>query len=148
MIFNRVVYKILIIFLIIVVYLIYHYFSCIVLKFSEIPQEIKVNMNKNTKYICFLYGYICGECDDESYLYSLRNRKDIVFVVPTNFKSLDIENLKQTFSFKGKFVKGNEKIESFLNLFVKCLRANSNKINLIIDAKNKKIIRKPLNKGV
>ena len=68
--------------------------------------------------------------------------------MPNNFNSIDIENLKQTFSFKGRFVKGNLKIESFLNSLAKCLRARSNKINLIIDVKNKKIIKNSLNKEV
>ncbi len=122
------------------IYLISNYYPCLILKISNLPERIIREKEKQTGIILFLYGNICANCPSGSFLYSLRGEKNIMFVVPSDFSSNDIENLRRTFSLKGQIIKGGDETGHLLQKFAKCFRLDDWKRNFIVEINNNKKI--------
>jgi hypothetical protein len=119
----------------------YYFFNpCLSLKFAKPPEKISRIVSSSDTKIAFLYGDFCGECPSGNFLYSLKDKKNIIFVVPPNFILNDMENLKELFSLEGKIIKGNSETEHLLKKIATCLKVDSWKNNFIADVKNEKRI--------
>jgi hypothetical protein len=98
-------FRILVILAIVIVYLVYDYYPCILLSSVSLPGKIK------TKDVIIIYGgKICKSCPTGKYLYSLRERGDFLVIVPSNYNKYDIANLKDVFEIKGRIINGDEEV--------------------------------------
>jgi len=118
------------------VYLFSTLYPCFILRFSEVP--INNNDRNDKRTIVFLYGNLCAACSSGEYLYSLRKEKEFIFVVPSQFNFYDIENLRNTYSLEGIIIKGNNKIDHYVERLLKC--SNSKTKNFIVKTRNKKLV--------
>jgi hypothetical protein len=91
------------------------------LSIKGIPGIIKENLDIGVDKVIFLYGGgICGTCPQGKFLYSLKERKDILFVVPEELNIYEKENLLRAFSIRGKIINGDTEVKIFLERLVRC----------------------------
>jgi len=112
--------------------------SCLRLKLSPIPNLLKTDSLHSI--IIIMNGKSpCLSCPDGKYIYSIRNRKDVLFVFTKKYSKNDIENFGDVFEIKGKMILADDKIQSFVNILFKCkMKKRFHKNNLVI--KSNKII--------
>ncbi len=123
---------------ILLIYLGLKYYPCLSLKFSSLPAEIMVKEQGPPEMIIFLYGSVCANCPSGDFIYSLRERSDVLIIVPDGFSLGDIDNLRTTFSLKSQIIKGGRGAKHFLEKWMKCKRINEN-TNYVIFIKNKRV---------
>lgn len=141
----KISYRIIILLLIVGIYLIYNSFPCIMINLSGIPQKIKVNLDKGMNKIIFVYGAgICGTCPQGSFIYSLKESKDVLFVLPGEINDNELENFKNSFSIHGKIIKGDSEITRYLGRIFECSNRGDWRKNLYIEydkKQNMKVIK-------
>ncbi|GEM_PF-3462976 len=110
-------------------------------KMPLIPELEKI-MDAKTTTIVLLYGYICLGCPLGIYIYSVRDRQDTLFVVPSQYKPNEVENLRRAFSLKCRIVKGDDpNIEVFVNKLGEQLKIDKTQRNLILEIKDRTIVK-------
>lgn len=115
------------------------YYSCIRIKILSIPEKMKTSDN-GENMILILYGNAYANCSSGNIIYSLRGDQNLTVIVPNDFSSNDIENLKRKFSLKGQIIKGGQKTEQILRDFAKCRKWKIWEHKVIIYSKGNKII--------
>jgi hypothetical protein len=116
------------------IFLTVKYYNCILLDFSSTPKIILENKDKED--VILLYGGgLCGSCPPGKKLLSMKNRVNILFVVPEEFSEIDLANFKDVFMIKAKVIRGNEEIIGLLKKIASCKRLSEwqNNIYLEID---------------
>lgn len=64
---------------------------------------------------------------------ALKDKKDILYVVPEEFSETDIFNLKDTFMLKGNIKKGNQKVNDFLKKIAACNKFSDWRNNIYME---------------
>ena len=64
---------------------------------------------------------------------ALKDKKDILYVVPEEFSETDIFNLKDTFMLKGNIKKGNPKVTDFLKKIAACNKFSDWRNNIYME---------------
>jgi hypothetical protein len=120
--------RILFIILIVFVFWAFNYYPCLSLDLISLPQKLK--NHKDIKDALLLYGSgVCSSCSTGQYVYDLRERKDILFIVPSNFTQYEIKNLKDIFALKGTVMNGDEDVMSLVERINDCKDLNMWKAN-------------------
>ncbi len=134
-------YRVMIVVFLVGVALIVNSFSCIMLSIKRVPTSITKNSTGNIAKIIFLYDEtLCGTCPSGAYLWSLKDRTDILFIVPKELNQFEKKNLVNSFMIQGKVIDGDEETEIFLQRLANCSRKGKWKKNFYaeLDLKNKK----------
>lgn len=109
--------------LIVGIVLVLRFYPCIAFK-QGIIHLIKKGSSR-VRGIVFLYGsHICTSCPNGTFLYSLRDREDIVFIVPGDYTGIDLKNLRSVFLLKGRVIKGNKSTVWLLKNVMRCRGLN------------------------
>jgi hypothetical protein len=107
------------------------YYNCLILDFSSLPDVIA-----KSKKVFFLYGSgVCGSCPPGKTLLALKDKTDLLFIVPDDFTDIDMYNLKDVFMLKGKIIKGNREVIDFLKKISSCKKFEGWKYNIYIEIK-------------
>jgi hypothetical protein len=122
-----------------ILFLLYYLYPCINLKFVNISNYVNQTNIEEFKYIYFLYGNVCNLCNSGVFLYKQENASDVLFIVPEELQSIDIDNLRRTFHLKGKIFNGNERTKELIKKIIKCERIADIKINLKVVKENRRI---------
>ncbi|NIM12757.1 MAG: hypothetical protein GTO45_11685 [Candidatus Aminicenantes bacterium] len=127
-------------FAVIGIYLIVTSYPCLRLSLTGFPEILKVNLDKGISKIVFLYGGgICGTCPQGTFIFSLKDRQDVLFVVPKKFSSNEKENLRMAFMLKGKIINGDSETADYIARVAACSNKKT-KINYYAELdQNKKI---------
>jgi hypothetical protein len=114
---------------VVLIFIVVKYYNCIVLELSSIPGVIAGN-----KKAFFLYGSgICSTCPPGKLLMAIKDKKDILYVVPGEFSETDIFNLKDTFMLKGNIKKGDQIVVDFLKKIAACNRFSDWRNNIYME---------------
>jgi hypothetical protein len=128
------VVRFLFVIVIIVIFMSFGYYNCLYVKFASVEDFLKVKGKEST--VVILYGSgVCNSCSAGKYIYSIREDKDVTYIVPENFKESDIENLKDVFGLKGRILKGNSKVETLVKRAVNCGNLKEEQRNFLLKAK-------------
>ncbi|NIM12096.1 MAG: hypothetical protein GTO45_08295 [Candidatus Aminicenantes bacterium] len=121
--------RILFVVVVVLIFIVVKYYNCIVLELSSIPGVIAGN-----KKAFLLYGSgICSTCPPGKLLMALKDKKDILYVVPGEFSETDIFNLKDTFMLKGNIKKGDQIVVDFLKKIAACNRFSDWRNNIYME---------------
>jgi hypothetical protein len=112
-------------FILLVTLLIYYFYPCLSIKFIRLPEFILEISTTNTEYVYILYGTLCLHCPSGDYFKSIKKKASSIFIVPSDFSRIDIENLKTKYEINGTVLLGNEKIISIIKKFAKCKGAKN-----------------------
>ncbi|GEM_PF-1640541 len=127
------IYRISILILIIGISMIVNSYSCIMLSLTGVPDRITKNIDRKIDKIILLYGEnLCGTCPTGVFLLSLKEKIDILFIVPQEYSQNEIDNLKRSFLIKSKLISGNPETKTYLDRLVSCSKKNPNNRNLYI----------------
>lgn len=122
-------FRMLFLVLVVLLFWAFNYYPCISLDLTSLPEKILHN-GKHFTDVLFLYGSgICTSCTSGKYVYSLKDREDIVFVVPSTYTQYDLENFNDIFMLKGKVIKGDEEIAKLVNKINLCKERDMWKAN-------------------
>jgi len=125
-------YRILFILSIIGIFIIYKSYNCIILNFSPIPKLI--TNNSSLKLVIILYGYgICGTCPSGKFINSIKDKQDVLFIIPPELTNYEIENMKNAFNIKGELIKGDKEIAVYLNKISECKKKYNIRENIFIE---------------
>lgn len=129
-------YRILFVVLVVAVFLVVHFYPCIMLNFSSLPETITKSIPGNSKDILILYGPgLCSSCPPGHYLGSLKGRTDLLFVVPPEFNEYDIKNLKDVFTIQSQVIKGDEELVKLLKRVRGCKGLETWRMNYHVKTK-------------
>ena len=134
-------YRVLIVVFFVGVALIINSFSCILLSINGTPKLISNNSKGEIAKIVFLYGEnLCGTCPSGSFLWSIKDRQDIIFIVPKELNRYEKENLKNAFLLTGNVINGDSETEIFLKRLSSCSNNGNWKKNFYaeLELKSKK----------
>jgi hypothetical protein len=106
----------------------------------ELIPEIEKYITGKTKEVVLLYGYICVGCPIGFYLFSLRDRDDVLIFMPSDYTEYEVENFKRGFSIKEKIVIGIQKIRDFYDKLTIDLGLVGKDDNIILKIENKKVV--------
>jgi len=116
---KKIFFRLLFVALVVIIFLAYNYYPCFLMNFSSLPESIQNIPGK--KEVVLLYGTgLCLSCVSGRYLYGLRERRDILYVVPPEFEETDIENLLDVFVLKGKVIKGDNRVSTLIKRINRC----------------------------
>jgi hypothetical protein len=111
--------------------------------FQDLPLtgEIEREIDAQTSQVIFLYGIVCvGGCPIGDYIYSVRERPDVLFVAPPGFTDDDIANLRRGMSVKGRIFRASEKNSEFLKEIARRMKLEDWEENFVLMINNKKIV--------
>ena len=131
-------FRLLFIGLVVIIFLLINQFPCILFHFSSLPVNIKTSPGKQEMVILYGTG-LCLSCFSGQYLYRLREKTDLLLVVPFEFEDTDIQNLKDVFMLKGKVIRGNQEVVKWIKRLINCKGLEETKANfhLYVDEKGK-----------
>jgi len=73
----------------------------------ELPPQIARIIDQNTGEVILLYGIVCvGGCPIGNHIYTVKDRKDVIFIVPPHYSDYEIANLKRGDVRKGENYQG------------------------------------------
>lgn len=120
--------KLLIALLVVTVIAVIVYLPCIQLSFFRLPE--KLGGTGGERELVIIYGPdLCLSCPSGQYVYSLRERTDLIFVVPSHYETHDIENLKDVFLISGVIRRGGEEIDGVLEKICSCRGVSDSGVN-------------------
>lgn len=106
-----------ILYLVIVIGLIISFnYRRIAISFMRIPKEIS-DLTRGPTRVVIIRGNPCTICSSGEFLLSLSDQQKTfknVFVLPTEYDSIDIENLKEAFGLEGIFIRSDETFAKFM----------------------------------
>ena len=119
-------------------------YDCFILRFISLPRELTDDMGSEDGAVVLLYGKnLCGTCPAGKFMYRISGNRNIIYLVPDDYSSHEIENLRYTFDMSGKIVHSGREMENLLKRIKRCkkvknsganyylLPRNGNKINTI-----------------
>jgi len=134
---NKIIFRILILVAILIVFIIFHSYNCIILKFTSIPSSISDNI-KETEFSLFLVRKnICPPCPIGEYLLDYADKS--ILIVPDDFSEIDIDNLRYAFNIKGVIIREDFKTKRYFKKIASCVKKSSGENWYIEIIKKKKI---------
>lgn len=131
---NSLMFRFLFVIIVMVIFMSFGYYNCLYIKFASIEDFAAVKGKPNTFVILYGSG-VCNSCATGKYIYSIREDKEMTYIVPENFKESDIENLKDVFGLQGRILKGNSKIETLVRRAVNCSNLKKEQRNFLVKSK-------------
>ena len=106
----------------------------------QLSPDLEKLIDKKTTRIILLYGTISIGCPIGNYIHSIKDREDILFVLPPDYTMNEVDNLRRGLSIKGRIIRAtNQNIELFVKKVAKHLKLDKWKWNFVIDINNRKI---------
>lgn len=123
-------FRLLFILLLIAAFWAFNYYPCISLDFVALPEKIRKN---DFKEVLILYGSgVCTTCSTGKYVYALRERENILVILPGHFNKYDMENFNNVFMLKGRVIKGDEDVLKLVKRINRCKELDMWKANFHI----------------
>lgn len=121
-------------------YLIYYSFPCASLSFRRLPPILSQNLEHGSREIVFLFGVsIQGTCPTGKYLNYIKDRADVLIVVPALFSDSEIQNFKESYMMKGTLIRSDGRVEGFLKSLASCGKIRDWKSNLHVKMERGKV---------
>jgi len=106
----------------------------------QLAPELENLIDKNTTRVILLYGVISIGCPIGGYIHSIRDREDILFVLPSDYTMNEVDNLRRGLSIKGIIIRASDQnVELFVKKIAKHLKLDILKKNFILEINNGKI---------
>jgi len=117
-------------------------YDCLVLRFISLPKELRNDLRSKDGALILLYGKnLCGTCPAGKYMYRIGSNGNITYVVPNDYSSHDIENLRYTFDISGKIIYSGEEIGHLLRRISRCKKVKNSGGNYYLQLRNGNKIR-------
>lgn len=117
-------YRVLFILVIVAIFFFQNYYPCLRLNLSSLPPLISKNMP--VQGVLFLYGEgVCENCPNGKFLISIKERRDILVIVPHYFDEHEMKNLRAVFMLKNTILKGDEDCLDYVKGITACKKADT-----------------------
>lgn len=105
---------------------------CLVLSFKPLPACC--SSFPDIREAVALYGAsVCGTCPVGRYLQQVREREDILYIVPADYTANDVANLRSGFALRGAVIRGGADVWELMQALGKCVqRENDDGFNFVI----------------
>lgn len=105
----------------------------------DLSPEVEKLISTNTEQVVLIFGKFCIGCPIGDYVYTIKEKEGIVYVVMPDWTDIDIENVKRALKIKGEFVRAAEDDLSYARRLAEHLDEENWEHNYILLLKNGKI---------
>jgi hypothetical protein len=112
--------------------------------FMKVPEQISAVIKRPARVIV-VYGNPCTACRSGEFLLSLSDspkKRMNIFVFPTAFTQIDIDNLKTTFGLEGVMIRSDEAVDECKRRTSKYLKTITQSTGFYIEIGSAKLISK------
>jgi hypothetical protein len=119
---NKFLFRFAVLIILVVIFLIYVSYPCLVIKLSSYPEIIKSNATGDIDGLLFIYGdSICGVCPQGRFINERINKPTTMIIYPPKLRLFEVNNFKESYDFNNaKTIKGNTEVLNFLKHIHSC----------------------------
>lgn len=100
--------------------------DCLVLGLISLPKELTLNLRGKDSAFVLLYGKnLCGTCPAGKFIYRISGDQNLKYLVPSDYSTYDIENLRYTFDISGEIVHSGQRTENLVKRIARCKKVKN-----------------------